>query len=81
MTSDRKRKASIEGLIRTQTADSGTKLLTGRGSIPLYPAASRFHLTESVHKVVLQKSIPAHTRKLILYISNMTDTLKDLRGN
>ena len=28
------------------------------------------HLTESVHKVALQKSIPAQIRQPILYISN-----------
>ena len=26
-----------------------------------------FHLTESVYKVILQKSIPAHIRQLVLY--------------
>ena len=31
--------------------------------------AEQFYLTESVYKVVLQKSIPAQIRQRILYIS------------
>jgi len=33
-------------------------------------AQARSYLTESVYKVVLQKSIPEQIRQLILYISN-----------
>ena len=31
---------------------------------------NRFYLTESFHKVVLQRSIPAQIRQLVLYISH-----------
>ena len=39
------------------------------GSWPT-PSARRSYLTESVYKVVLQKSIPAKIRQLMLYISD-----------
>ena len=38
--------------------------------------ANGVHLTESVHKVVLQKSIFAQIRELILYISNKLTTFE-----
>ena len=39
------------------------------------------YLSESVHKVGLQKSISAQIRQLILDISNTKDKLTNLRGN
>ena len=49
-----------------------------RDAEALLSAARQVHHTESVYKVVLQKSIPAKIRQLNLYIS---DELTDLQGN
>ena len=43
--------------------------------------ANRFNLTESVYKVVLQKSISAQIRQLILCISNDQGQVEDFCRN
>jgi len=42
---------------------------------------SRCYLTESVYKVVSQKSIPANNRQLFLILVMIKDKLTDLHGN
>ena len=39
------------------------------------------YLAESAYKVVLQKSVPAQIRQLLLYISNRKDTLTNFCGS
>jgi len=49
---------------------SGMTLRSGAVVRVYFLICFTFYLTESVYKVVLQKSSPAQVRQLILYISN-----------
>ena len=48
---------------------------------PLPSSSTRICVTRSVHKVVLQRSIPAHIRQLFLHVSNNEDKMTNSCGN
>ena len=63
-----------------------SKDLNFRGALegcytPQHQRLPRLCLSGSVHKVVLQKSMPAQIRQLFLYYYYIWDELTDLCGN
>ena len=61
---------SQQAALRAGVAEPGRSKAQRGADTPALPGPPRLYLTESVYKVVFQKSIPAQIRQLIVYVSN-----------